>query len=90
MASSNRRLGRSPARRSDVMELDLAERTYVLHHGALGHDYRLLPEHHHLEVEDTPRAYFSRGGHDRFPWMQEEPTSGTPRRLLRVARWVDD
>jgi integrase/recombinase XerC len=52
MTVSNRRLGRSPQRRSNQMQLSMLQEQYLLHHGALGHSVKTISHY-----RDTFRVF---------------------------------
>ncbi len=87
MTASKRRLDRSPARRSCHMDLSLAERDYLLHHGALGHSRHTILHyertfqtfHRFLEetVRDATTEALSGATMNAFAlWLRETPTRG--------------
>lgn len=52
MTPSTRRLGRSPERRSERMQLSVIQEQYLLHHGALGHSPKTISHY-----QDTFRSF---------------------------------
>jgi integrase/recombinase XerC len=85
MTPSKRRLGRSPARRTEAMQLAVLQQQYLLHHGAMGHSpktishyqdtFRLLDRF----VEDTgmmpTTGIFTTAVMNEFAlWLRTTPT----------------
>lgn len=87
MTPSRRRLGRSPAKRVEAMQLSVLQEQYLHHHGALGHSPKTISHYQDtfrlLErfVEETGKArttsLMTTPAMNEFAhWLRETPTKG--------------
>lgn len=87
MTPSQRRLGRSPARKVEAMQLATIQEHYLLHHGALGHSPKTISHYRDtfksfgvfLEEKDHPATtvVFTTTVMNEFAlWLRSTPTKG--------------
>ncbi len=87
MESSKRRLGRSPAKRSNAVQLSILQAQYQLHHGALGHSPKTISHYRDtfrsfdlflLEKSHAPTTgvMTTQVMNEFAIWLRETPTKG--------------
>lgn len=87
MTTSKRRLGRSPERRSEAMQLSVIQEQYLLHHGAMGHSPKTIS--HYRDTFRSFDLFLAAKDHGRTTavmttplmnefalWLRETPTRG--------------
>lgn len=87
MTASKRRLGRSPAKRSEAVQLSALQEQYLLHHGAMGHSpktishyqdtFRLLERFLEESGKPATTSLMTTANMNALAiWLRETPTRG--------------